>query len=35
VFAFSLAIAIHFMAADHGVYDRADAIEFAVRQLLR
>ncbi len=35
VLAFSLAIAIHFMAADHGVYDRADAIEFAVRQLLR
>ena len=35
VLAFSLAIAIYFMAADHGVYDRADAIEFAVRQLLR
>jgi AcrR family transcriptional regulator len=35
VLAFSLAIAIHFMAADHGAYDRDEAIELAVRQLLR
>jgi AcrR family transcriptional regulator len=35
VLAFSLAIAIHFMAADHGGHDRAEAIELAVRQLLR
>jgi AcrR family transcriptional regulator len=35
VLAFSLAIAIHFMAADHGAHDRAEAIELAVRQLLR
>ena len=35
VLAFSLAIAIHFMAADQGPYDRAEAIELAVGQLLR
>jgi AcrR family transcriptional regulator len=35
VLAFSLAIGIHFMAADHGAYDRAEAIELAVQQLLR
>jgi AcrR family transcriptional regulator len=35
VLAFSLAIGIHFMAADHGPYDRAEAIELAVQQLLR
>jgi AcrR family transcriptional regulator len=35
VLAFSLAIGIHFMVADHGAYDRAEAIELAVRQLLR
>jgi AcrR family transcriptional regulator len=34
VLAFSLAIGIHFMAADHGPHDRAEAIELAVRQLL-
>ena len=33
--AFSLAIAIHLIAADHGPYDRAEAIGLAVRQLLR
>jgi AcrR family transcriptional regulator len=35
VLAFALAIASHFMAADHGPYDRAQAIELAVGQLLR
>jgi AcrR family transcriptional regulator len=35
VLAFSLAIGNHFMAADHGAHDRAEAIELAVRQLLR
>jgi AcrR family transcriptional regulator len=35
VLAFSLAIGSHFMAADHGGHDRAEAIELAVRQLLR
>jgi AcrR family transcriptional regulator len=35
VLAFSLAIGTHFMAADHGDHDRAQAIELAVRQLLR
>jgi AcrR family transcriptional regulator len=35
VLAFSLGIANHFIAADHGTYDRAEAIELAVQQLLR
>ena len=35
VLAFSLAIGHHFMAADHGEYGRAEAVELAVRQLLR
>jgi AcrR family transcriptional regulator len=35
VLAFSLAIGNHFMAADHGAYDQAQAIDLAVRQLLR
>jgi hypothetical protein len=35
ILAFSLAIGNHFMAADHGTYNRADALELAVRQLLR
>jgi hypothetical protein len=35
VLAFSLAIGVHFMAADHGAYDRAQAIGLAVGQLLR
>ena len=35
VLAFSLAIGNHFIAADHGAHDRAEAIELAVRQLLR
>jgi AcrR family transcriptional regulator len=34
VLAFSLAIGNHFMAADHGTLDRAEAVELAVRQLL-
>src|SRR3984885_13153064 len=34
VLAFSLAIGNHFMAADHGAHDRAEAIELAVAQLL-
>jgi AcrR family transcriptional regulator len=34
VLAFSLAIASHFIAADHGAYNRAEAIELAVGQLL-
>jgi AcrR family transcriptional regulator len=35
VLAFSLAIGNHLMAADHGAHDRAEALELAVRQLLR
>jgi len=35
VLAFSLAIGNHFMAADHGPRCRADAIELALRELLR
>ena len=35
VLAFSLAIGHHFMAADHHPYTRAEALELAVRQLLR
>ena len=35
VLAFSLAIGHHFMAADHDPYTRAEALELAVRQLLR
>ena len=35
ILAFSLAIGHHFMAADHGPYDRAEALELAVKQLLR
>jgi hypothetical protein len=34
VLAFSLAIGNHFIAADHGVHSRAEALELAVRQLL-
>ena len=34
VLAFSLAIGNHFMAADHGPHDRAEAVELAIRQLL-
>jgi AcrR family transcriptional regulator len=34
VLAFSLAIGNHFMAADHGPYNRAEAIELALRELL-
>jgi AcrR family transcriptional regulator len=35
VLGFSLAIGNHFMAADHGPRTRADAIELALRELLR
>lgn len=35
VLAFSLAIGHHFIAADHGAHNRADALELAVAQLLR
>jgi len=35
VLAFSLAIGHHFMAADHGTHNRAEALELAVNQLLR
>ena len=35
VLAFSLAIGNHFMAADHGTHNRAEALELAVRWLLR
>jgi hypothetical protein len=35
VLAFSLAIGHHFMAGDHGTHTRAEAIELAVKQLLR
>jgi AcrR family transcriptional regulator len=35
VLAFSLAIGHHFMAADHGPYDPAEALQLAVEQLLR
>lgn len=35
VLAFSLAIGHHFMAADHGAHERAEAVELAVKQLLR
>jgi hypothetical protein len=34
VLAFSLAIGNHFMAADHGTHNRAEALDLAVRQLL-
>jgi AcrR family transcriptional regulator len=34
VLAFSLAIGNHFMAADHGTRNRAEALELAVRQIL-
>ena len=34
VLAFSLAIGYHFIAADHGVRSRSDALELAVRELL-
>jgi hypothetical protein len=34
VLAFTLAIGHHFLAADHGPYTRADALELAVRELL-
>jgi AcrR family transcriptional regulator len=35
VLAFSLAIGHHFMAADHGTHNRAEALELAVEHLLR
>jgi AcrR family transcriptional regulator len=35
VLAFSLAIGNHFMAADHGTHNRAEALDLAIRQLLR
>jgi hypothetical protein len=35
ILAFSLAIGHHFMAADHGPHSRAEALELAVKQLLR
>jgi len=35
VLAFSFAIGHHFMAADHGPHNRAEALELAVEQLLR
>jgi AcrR family transcriptional regulator len=35
VLAFSLAIGHHFMAADHGARNRAEAFDLAVQQLLR
>jgi AcrR family transcriptional regulator len=35
VLAFSLAIGHHFMATDHGTYNRAEAVELAVQELLR
>ena len=35
VLAFSLAIGHHFMAADHGPHNRAEALRLAVQQLLR
>lgn len=35
VLAFSLAIANHFIAADHGAYSRAQALKLALGQLLR
>jgi AcrR family transcriptional regulator len=34
VLAFSLAIGHHFLAADHGIRSRGDALELAVRELL-
>ena len=34
ILAFSLAIGYHFIAADHGVRNREDAVELAVQQLL-
>ncbi len=34
VLAFSFAIGHHFIAADHGVHDRAQALELAIAQLL-
>jgi AcrR family transcriptional regulator len=34
VLAFSLAIGHHFMAADHGTHNRAEALELAVKHLL-
>ncbi len=35
VLAFTLAIGNHFLAADHGDHDRAEALELAIRHLLR
>jgi AcrR family transcriptional regulator len=35
VLAFALAIGHHFIAADHGAHDRAEALELAVNELLR
>jgi AcrR family transcriptional regulator len=35
VLAFSLAIGHHFIAADHGTHNRAEALELAIAQLLR
>jgi AcrR family transcriptional regulator len=35
ILAFALIIGNHFSAADHGPYTKADALEFAVSQLLR
>jgi AcrR family transcriptional regulator len=35
VLAFSLAIGNHFIAADHGPYNRAEALELAITELLR
>ncbi len=35
VLAFSLAIGHHFMAADHGTHNRAEAVELALQELLR
>jgi AcrR family transcriptional regulator len=35
VLAFSLAIGNQYLAADHGTYTRAQAVEFAIRELLR
>lgn len=35
VLAFSLAIGYHFMAADHGTLNRTQAVDLAVRELLR
>jgi AcrR family transcriptional regulator len=35
VLAFTLAIGNHFIAADHGAHTRAEALDLAIRQLLR